>query len=202
MVERIPLKQLDNIHNYLNKHEMIDKKLLEWFIKWTEFDKLTAYKKSVLNIFLLNNFGGKKRTDKLIERWKKIINQEYLPKTKEEWLQIFIGINPVDNIELSEEENRIIDNEIKKLNAFEKKLAEEIKEIKKEFKKGFKVFIEAIEEDMILSNKDYLSVELKDNDLENEALRWEYRYTSLSSQEKVKIRDEYIKRQEECFELS
>jgi len=154
------------------------------------------YEQAMFLSFLLYVTGDHKRMRVVIDRLYGILHKEYLPDSPGAFLESwFAGDVP----EGAATGSALLENTIlPQLSALKEKVHERALQYVRLMKKNFVAFITAIEEELYLESREIHAEELRDEELESGALRWEYKYLGREQtkiQERWKI---YLERQDEC----
>ena len=154
------------------------------------------YEEAMFLSFLLYTTGDFKRMRTVVTRLYLVLEQDYIPDTPGALLEGWFG-------------GKVPDAAATDSSILEKKLLPGLRELKvivrkraREYVDGmikdFRLFFRATEDELFLESREIHSEELSDRELEEKALRWEYKYLG---REEGKIKERwniYLERQDEC----
>ena len=154
------------------------------------------YKEAMFLSFLLYTTGDYKRMRVVVERLYRILKKEYIPDTPETFLSGWF-------------ENKVPDGAATDPSVIENRFIPILKEVKQKvhdravryvqlIMEDFTKFFALTEDELFLASREIHSEELTDKEMEDSALRWEYKYLGREPKkisERWKI---YLERQDEC----
>lgn len=154
------------------------------------------YEEAMFLSFLLYTTGDYKRMRVVVDRLYKILNQEYIPDAPGSYLEGWFGGHVPDAA--ATDDARLEELVLADMRKLKGTVLLRAKEYVATMLKNFTIFFNSVEDEFYLESREIHSEELKDKDLENSALRWEYKYLGRE-EKKIKERWKiYLERQDEC----
>ncbi len=134
-----------------------------------------AYQKALFLTFLLYVLGDETRMITILRRLDAVQHERLVPMDIDTFLQAFVGIVPSSEL-IGRFQSDFEKTWKPALSGVEGKLKAKAAAFARELLDDFLVFFDEMKHEFLLAEKEIHSIELTDAELENKALRWEYKF--------------------------
>lgn len=194
-MKTIPFNPNLSFYDYLKDQKGVNEDIINTIKTIFDIPFENAYQEALFFHFLIYLFGDYQNLETIITRLDLIIKKEYIPENYEQISEILFG-EFVENSIIRNIFDQEISPSIPELNDIIHNKSQQLIET---ISKSFTKFYQSIEDALYIDENEIHTEELKDAELEEEALRWEYKYLRKHPDKLEKIRNIYTKRHDQCL---